>query len=65
MYPQHTGMLTIGYAVLLNAYMLWKFVINYRKLKEIDAPPEYFRSFYLAWAIFTLGVASLGLVYIY
>lgn len=64
-YPQHIGMLTIGYAVLFGAYLLWKFTANYRKLKEIDVPREYFRSFYLGWAIFTLGVASLAIVYIY
>jgi hypothetical protein len=58
MFPWQRTTLTIIYMVLLIGFMSVKFVINYRKLKSIGAPPDYFRSFFAAYGVFLGGILA-------
>jgi hypothetical protein len=45
--------------VLLIGFISVKFVINYRKLKSIGVPREYFTSFFAAYGVFMVGLLAL------
>jgi hypothetical protein len=58
-FPERRGTLLVGYTVALLSFMCVKLFINYKKLKEINVPPEYFRSFFATYGIFLLGIIAL------
>jgi hypothetical protein len=58
-FPEQRGILIVGYGVALFSFMCVKFFINYKKLKEINVPPEYFRSFFTGYGIFLLGIVAV------
>jgi hypothetical protein len=57
-FPQHRRTLIVGYSVALFSFMCVKFFINYKKLKEINVPPEYFRSFFASYGTFLLAIIA-------
>jgi hypothetical protein len=60
-FPQYRWILIAVYGLALISFMVTKFFINYKKLKEINVPPEYFRSFFIGYGVFILGLVAMVL----
>jgi uncharacterized membrane protein YjjP (DUF1212 family) len=58
-FPQHKWILSVVYLVALISIMVARFLINYKKLNEINVTPEYFRSFFISTGFFILGLGAL------
>ena len=54
----------MSYLAAFAIYLMVKIFLNYRKLKEIGAPPEYIKSIALSWLSFLGGVAIIGVIVI-
>lgn len=57
--PHFIVQLTITYLTLFCAYLIFRFVSNYKKLKQIIMPATYIRSFTISYSIFLLGFLIL------
>ncbi len=65
-YLPHLIVLTTAiYLVVFAAYLLYRFASNYKKLKQMDMPAEYIRSFILSYSIFILGFLGMTLCILY
>ena len=59
-FPNLLIYITISYIVLFAIYLISKFLLNLQKLKEIEAPADYIKSFIFGYMIFIAGFAVLG-----
>ena len=58
--PHFIIQITIIYLVIFALYLIFRFVSNYRKLKSLEMPEGYIKSFITSYGIFTLGFLSLA-----
>lgn len=48
------------YSIVIVAYLLFRFVSNYRKLKQMEMPAGYIKSFIISYSVFLLGFIGMG-----
>jgi Ca2+/Na+ antiporter len=59
--PQHIFLIIIIYVIVYAAYLIFRFASNYKKLKQLEVPPEYMKRFLISYGVFALGFLSLAL----
>ncbi len=58
--PQFITQITIVYLTLFITYMIFRFVSNYKKLKQMEIPERYIKSFVTSYGIFVLGFLGMA-----
>lgn len=58
--PQFITQITIVYLTLFITYLIFRFVSNYKKLKQIKMPETYIKSFITSYSIFILGFLGMA-----
>ena len=53
--PQFAFYITVIYFAVFVVYTIVSFISNYKKLKEINTPADYIRSFVIGYNIFVVG----------
>ena len=52
---------TIIYLIIFVVYLIFRFASNYKKLKQIDMPETYIKSFITSYSIFASGFLRMAL----
>ncbi len=63
--PQYMFSLTTAYFAIFIIYLIVRFVSNFRKLKEINTPAAYIKSFAIGNGIFVFGFLVLAVSVLY
>lgn len=50
------------YSIVIVAYLLFRFVSNYQKLKQMEMPAGYIKSFLISYSVFLLGFVGMGVI---
>ena len=58
--PLQIFLISIIYLIVFVSYLLFRFVSNYQKLKQLKMPSEYIKSFMISHGVFTLGLLGMA-----
>jgi len=58
-FPHFVEHITVVYVSVFLAYLLFRFVTNYKKLKQMEMPSAYIKSFISSYSIFILGFIGM------
>jgi hypothetical protein len=59
-FPHFVFSITVIYLIVFTACSVFRFVSNYKKLKQLEMPSEYIKSFIISYSIFGVGVLGLA-----
>lgn len=54
-FPHFIKQITVGYLIIFSVYLIFRFASNYKKLKQIEMPAAYVKSFITSYCIFISG----------
>lgn len=57
--PQQIFLVTIIYLIVFVTYLILRFIFNYKKLRQLEMPSEYIKSFMVSYGIFTVGFLGM------
>ena len=59
-FPHFIIQITAVYLIVYSSYLIFRFISNYKKLKQIQMPSSYIKSFFTSYSIFILGVGGMA-----
>ncbi len=61
-FPQYLRVITIAYALVFCIYIIVKWFLNVKKLRELSAPQTYIRSVSISFALFIGGAVAAVII---
>jgi flagellar biogenesis protein FliO len=58
--PHFIIQITAIYLTIFAAYLIFRFISNYKKLKQLEMPANYIKSFIASYGIFTFGFLTMA-----
>ena len=58
--PDKIVLFSAIYSIVIVAYLLFRFASNYRKLKQLEMPAGYMKSFLFSYGVLFLGVLGMA-----
>lgn len=58
--PRQIFLITVIYLIVYVLYLIFRFASNHKKLKQLEMPPEYIKSFLFSYGVFALGFLSFA-----
>lgn len=64
-FPYLMFQITIVYLAVYIFYLIFRFITNHKKLKEMEMPADYIKSFVTSYSIFGLGTLALAICFLW